>query len=59
MNDSSDENQVIKHPATEATPAKAVPKSILTTDIGGSKIKCLLRGEKSRAAFFPGRKWCR
>lgn len=50
----SNTNRVIKHPAAESNPAKAVPQSILTIDIGGSKIKCLLRGQTEPRRFLSG-----
>src|SRR5690349_17621874 len=54
MNTSSNMNRVIKHPVAESNPMKAVPQSILTIDIGGTKIKCLLRGQTEPRRFLSG-----
>lgn len=46
--------QLVPHHAGEDKGANDVPRSILTVDIGGSKIKFLLRGETEPRRFLSG-----
>ncbi|HET6423399.1 MAG TPA: ROK family protein [Planctomycetaceae bacterium] len=48
-------NRVIPYRGSEWKVNKAAPQSILTVDIGGSKIKCLLRGQTEPRRFLSGR----
>ncbi|MDB5336511.1 MAG: hypothetical protein JWN70_2130 [Planctomycetaceae bacterium] len=54
MTTPSDEENVVSYPTRGLKVTKALPRSILTIDIGGSKIKCLLRGETEPRRFLSG-----
>lgn len=55
MSTSPNEDPVVSYPTSELKVLKAPPQSILTIDIGGSKIKFLLRGQTEPRRFLSGR----
>lgn len=53
MSTSPEEEHVIPYPPSDPK-VKTLPQSILTVDIGGTKIKCLLRGQTEPRRFLSG-----
>ncbi len=55
MGSTATAERVIPYPGSDVPATKPIPRSILTVDIGGSKIKCLLRGQTEPRRFLSGR----
>src|SRR5262245_14939275 len=55
MTTSINPERILPYSPSDLKVTKAVPHSILTVDIGGSKIKCLLRGQTEPRRFLSGR----